>query len=258
MDWKDEALILGIRKHGETSAIVEAMTARHGRCLGLVRGGRSSRMRAVLQPGNSVELEWRARLEEHLGIFQIEAEKLRAAELMDTPLGIYGLQTVAGHLRLLPERDAHHGLYQAALVMLDHLDEPQKAARLLIRFELALLEELGFGLDLNSCASTNRRDELVWVSPKSGRAVSRDAGKPYEGRLLALPQFLLEPPVRDLQQVSGKTDSALLREGFDLAFHFLDRNVYGPRGIRPPDERAGLVRKIIKLMDNGEEGKSLD
>jgi len=250
MDWKDDALILGVRKHGETSAIVEAMTARHGRCLGLVRGGRSSRMRPVLQPGNSVQLEWRARLEEHLGTFQIEADQLRAAHLMDTPLGIYGLQTVAGHLRLLPERDDHHGLYQAGLVMLDHLDEPQKAGRLLIRFELALLEELGFGLDLNSCAATNLKRELVWVSPKSGRAVSRDAGRPYEHQLLALPQFLLEAPMRDALHVGDKTGSVLLQEGFDLAFYFLDRNVYGPRGIRPPDERVGLIKKIVKLIDN--------
>jgi DNA repair protein RecO (recombination protein O) len=250
MDWKDNALILGVRKHGETSAIVEAMTERHGRCLGLVRGGRSSRMRPVLQPGNSVHLEWRARLEEHLGTFQIEADQLRAAHLMDTPLGIYGLQTIAGHLRLLPERDDHSGLYQAALIMLDHLDEPQKAARLLIRFELAMLEELGFGLDLRSCAATDGRQELIWVSPKSGRAVSREAGRPYENQLLALPQFLIEAPRRDARHIAGKSDSALLREGFDLAFYFLERNVYGPRGIRPPDERVGLIKKIIKLIDS--------
>jgi len=137
-----------------------------------------------------VELVWRARLDEHLGTFQVESEKLRAATLMQYPIGIFGLQTLNSHLRLLPERDPNQGLYRAAEVILDHLDEPEKAARLLIRFELALLEELGFGLDLKECAATGSKEELVWVSPKSGSAVSAEAGKPYEKHLLALTDFL--------------------------------------------------------------------
>lgn len=250
MEWKDKGLILGVRKHGETSAIVEAMTLDHGRHLGLVRGGRSSRMRPLLQPGNSVEISWRARLEEHLGSFQIEAETLRAAQLMEMPLGMYGLQTIASHLRLLPERDPHRGLYKAALILLDHLDDSQKTARLLIRFELALLEELGFGLDLSRCAATGARENLIWVSPRSGRAVSREAGKPYENRLLRLPDFL---------QAQGKTipphqmPTSLrtnLEDGFHLALYFLKTNVYAPRGIRPPDERVGLIKKILRIVED--------
>jgi DNA repair protein RecO (recombination protein O) len=255
MEWSDKGVILGVRRHGETSAIVEVMSEAHGRHLGLVRGGRSSRMRPVLQPGNSVSLDWRARLEDHLGTFRIEGETLRAAALMEGNLGIYGLQTLAGHLRLLPERDPHAGLYRAALVMLDHLDEPEKAARMLIRFEIALLEELGFGIDLSECAATGRRADLVWISPKSGRAVSRDAGMPYSDRLLPLPDFLLEEknrPARSGVQ-TRQDDNRRLREGFDLALYFLERNVYGPRGIRPPDERAGLIKRILRgLCDEGE------
>ncbi len=249
MEWKDKGLILGVRKHGETSAIVEVMTEEHGRHLGLVRGGRSSRMRPVLQPGNSVHLEWRARLAEHLGTFQIEGDQLRAAELMDTPLGIYGLQTIAGHLRLLPERDAHLGLYRAALVMLEHLDEPEKAARMLIRFELALLEELGFGLDLTECAATQSKGDLVWVSPKSGKAVSRDAGTPYEAQLLALPHFLLDEVNRPQLSETPKLNADLIKEGFDLSLYFLQRNVYGARGIKAPDERVGLIKKVLRLLN---------
>jgi len=113
MDWQDEGLILGVRKHGETSAIIEAMTAEHGRHLGLVRGGRSSRMRPILQPGNFVTLQWRARLEEQLGTYSVEAGELMAANLMRSQLGIYGIQTLASHLRLLPERDPNMGLYPA-------------------------------------------------------------------------------------------------------------------------------------------------
>jgi len=248
MEWIDKGVILGVRRHGETSAIVEMMTSSHGRHLGLVRGGRSSRMRPVLQPGNSVEAEWRARLEDHLGTFRIEGEVLRAAQLMDEPLGIYGLQTVAGHLRLLPERDPHQGLYQAALVVLDHLDEPEKAARLLIRFEIALLEELGFGIDLNECAATGGRRDLTWVSPKSGRAVSGAAGEPYAKKLLPLPPFLLADDQRPVSG-AGASKTAMaeqLQQGFDLALYFLERNVYEPRGIRPPEERSGLVKRILR------------
>ena len=179
MEWRDEAVILGVRRHGEGSVIVEVMTPAHGRHMGLVRGGRSSRMRALLQPGNSVEVTWRARLDEHLGNFAIEADRLRAAMLMETPMALNGLQLLAAHMRLLPERDPHAALYHAALVILDNLDEPEKAARLVIRFELALLEELGFGLDLASCAATGDNRELVYVSPKTGRAVSRTAGAPW-------------------------------------------------------------------------------
>ena len=254
MDWKDQGLILGVRKHGETSAIIEVMTAAHGRHMGLVRGGRSSRQRPVLQPGNSVLLEWRARLEEHLGTFTVEGQSLRAAQLMELPLGIYGLQTLAAHLRLLPERDPHPGLYEAALVVLEHLDDPERTARLMIRFELAILEELGFGLDLGQCAATGSKAELVWVSPRSGRAVSRDAGKPWEGQLLPLPPFLLDETCRALlppEAGQGKPIAMkdLLDDGFNLSFYFLDRNVYGPRGIRSPDERAGLIRRIHAAVE---------
>jgi DNA repair protein RecO (recombination protein O) len=249
MDWKDKGLILGVRKHGETSAIVEIMTEVHGRHLGLVRGGRSSRLRPVLQAGNSVEVTWRARLEEHLGVFQVEGDQLRAAALMEQRLGVYGLQTIAAHLRLLPERDPHEGLYRAALVVLDHLDEPHKAARLLIRFELALLDELGFGLDLARCAATQDRRELIYVSPKSGRAVSLEAGKPYADKMLALPQFLLPEDQRFLPNQSASSPVDAIAQGFTLSSWFLERNVYGPRAIKPPDERTGLIRKILSALN---------
>lgn len=241
MEWKDDGLILGVRRHGETSAIVEAMTCEHGRCMGLVRGGRSSRLRPLLQPGNSVSLVWRARLEEHLGTFQVEAQTLRAAGLMEAPLGIYGIQTLAAHLRLLPERDPHAGLYHAALVMLEHLDDAERAARLMIRFELALLEELGFGLDFSRCAGTGSTRELVFVSPKTGRAVSRQAGEPYADRLLALPDFLLPEAFR----TRPAPHAGDLSRGFELAAYFLDRHVYSVRGIAAPEARAGFIRRIV-------------
>ncbi|RVD25012.1 DNA repair protein RecO, partial [Mesorhizobium sp. M4A.F.Ca.ET.020.02.1.1] len=170
MEWRDEGIILGTRRHGETSAILEVMTRAHGRHLGLVRGGRSRKQQPVLQPGNRVDLLWRARLDEHLGTFQAEAIEMNAARLMDSAIAVYGLQTMAAHLRLLPERDAHGALYETLAVMIAHLDDADAAGELVARFELLILDELGFGLDLSQCAATGSRQDLAYVSPKSGRA----------------------------------------------------------------------------------------
>jgi len=243
MDWQDEGLILGVRKHGETSSIVEAMTARHGRHLGLVRGGRSSRMRPILQPGNSATFQWRARLEEQLGTYTIEAGDLRAADLMTSQLGIYGIQTLASHLRLLPERDPHPGLYNAAHVLMENFEHAEIAASLMVRFELALLEELGFGLDFEACASTGQSHELAYISPKSGRAVGRSAGEPWADKLLFLPAFLNKH-----EQGWGVVPQAeQIRQGFALSGFFLERHIYGPRGMKHPNERQGFIKATTKL-----------
>src|SRR5690606_8298420 len=186
MEWRDEGNILGTRRHSETSAILEVMTRAHGRHLGLVRGGRSRRMQPVLQPGNRVDLVWRARLDEHMGLYQVEPLELHAARLFDSACAVYGLQTLAAHLRLLPERDPHEDLYRTLALLVAHLDEPAAAGELIVRFELLVLDELGFGLDLARCAATGRGDDLAFVSPKSGRAVSREAGQPWAERMLPL------------------------------------------------------------------------
>lgn len=245
MEWTDDAIVLGVRKHGETSVIAELMTRERGRHLGLVQGGRSRTMRPVLQPGNSVRATWRARLDEHLGQFRIEGESLRAARLMETAHGIYALQTLSSHLRLLPERDAHGALYETLSIILDNLDEPDIAAELVVRFELAILEELGFGLDLSACAATGTRSNLLYVSPKSGRAVSAEAGQPWADKMLQLPSFLL---VRDIARI----DSASLEDivaGFALTTYFLERNVHGPRGIGIPPERESLIRAVTRILN---------
>lgn len=237
MHWTDEGIIIGTRRHGETSLIVELMTARHGRHLGLVRGGRSRTQRPVLQAGNSVTATWRARLDEHLGNYAIEPATLRAARLMETPAGLYGLQALAGLVRLLPERDPHPQIYAALAAMVDLLDDPVLAGALIVRFELRMLEELGFGLDLDTCVATGTNDDLAYVSPKSGRAVSRSAGDPYRERMLVLPAFLLSlPGVRP-----GPED---LLNAFRLTGFFLARHVYEPRGLTPPEARERLVALI--------------
>ena len=245
MEWADDAVVLGVRKHGETSVIAELMTKERGRHLGLVNGGRSRAMRPLLQPGNSVRAVWRARLEDHLGTLRIEGDKLRAATLMEQPHCIYALQTLATHLRLLPERDAHPALYETLNIVLDNLEAPDIAAELVVRFELALLDELGFGLDLTRCASTGARTDLIYVSPKSGIAVSKQAGAPYADRMLTLPDFLL---VKEKFTVEHAPLEAIL-DGFKLTDFFFDRHVYGPRAIDRPPERESLIRAVRKALD---------
>lgn len=247
MEWRDEGIVLGVRRHGETSAILEVMTPAHGRHLGLVRGGRSRRMQPVLQPGNRVGVVWRARLDEHLGSFQVEPVALNAARLLASASAVYGMQTLAAHLRLLPERDPHRSLYEALGLLLDHLDDPTAAAELIVRFELFLLDELGFGLDLSRCAVTGTRDDLTYVSPRTGRAVSAGAGAPWHGKLLALPVFLTAGP-------GGRGDAAGFEAAFALTGFFLHRHVYEPRAVREPQAREGFLTALRRALNPaGEE-----
>lgn len=240
MHWQDEGIILGCRKHGETSVILEAFTRTHGRTLGLVRGGRSRTLQPALQPGNRVRLDWRARLEDHLGQFTVEPLELRAARLMETPSGLQGVQLLAAHLRLLPEREGLPGVFDAVDAMILHLPEARDAGELVVRFEIALLEELGFGLDLARCAMTGAQDGLAYVSPKTGRAVTREAGAPWADKLLALPGFLRAG-------ANARPDSEALAAAFALTGHFLARNVYEPRGITAPPVRDAFLRTLASL-----------
>src|ERR1700682_4394036 len=178
MEWTDDGIVLGVRRHGESSAIVELLTRAHGRHLGLVRGGSSKRMRPMLQPGNSVRAVWRARLDEHLGYYQIEGTRLRAATVLASSHAVYGVTHLASLARLLPERDPHEDIYEMLERTLDDFDDVSQDAAHLIKFELAMLAELGFGLDLENCAATGETTDLIYVSPKSGGAVSRQARGP--------------------------------------------------------------------------------
>ena len=242
MEWTEHGIVLATRRHGESDVILEVMTNERGRHLGLVRGGRSRRLRPALQPGNTLALTWRARLHEHLGNFRSEPVVERSATLMATSVGAFGLALAAGHLRLLPERDPHPRLYAALSVMLDCLDRPLLGAELMARFELLLLDELGFGLDLGRCAATGATEDLVFVSPKSGRAVSRAAGEPYAERLLGLPGFLLGRP-------GANVGPDGLADAFDLTGYFLQRYVYEPRGENLPEPRYSFLRALRNSVE---------
>jgi len=237
MEWRDEGLIIGVRRHGEGSAIVEAMTRAHGRHLGLVRGGRSARLAATLQAGNTVGLVWRARLDEHLGAYAVEPLTLRAGRLMGSALALAGIAYLAALMRALPERDPHEALYEAASLIADALDEATLAPALIARFEARILAECGFRLDLSRCALTGATDRLAYVSPKSGRAVSAEAGAPWRDRLLPLPPFLREDAPLEAQPSSDEVADAFRLTGF-----FLARDLFALGGQPLPDSRAAFLK----------------
>src|ERR1700683_5278690 len=160
MEWRDEGIVIGLKRHGETSAIIETLTRAHGRHLGLVRGGRGARFQGLLQPGNSLGLVWRARLDEHLGAYAVEPLTLRAGRFIASGLALAGVTYLGALLRLLPERDPHEALHEALEIVADHLDMADVAPALLARFEMQVLAECGFRLDLESCAASGARDDL--------------------------------------------------------------------------------------------------
>ncbi|HEX2215648.1 MAG TPA: DNA repair protein RecO [Xanthobacteraceae bacterium] len=242
MEWTDEGIVLGVRRHGEASAILDVLTAEHGRHLGLVRGGAGSRLRAVLQLGNTLRVTWRARLDEHLGHYAVEALALRSASFLSLPYALYGLTHLCALARLLPERDPHPALHAALDVIVDALADPGNAAAGIARFELQLLAELGFGLDLEECAATGARGNLIYVSPKSGRAVSREAGAAWRDKLLPLPAFLASDV--DTPRISP----AELMDGFALTGFFLLRHVLEPRGSALPDARAQFLLAVTRAL----------
>ena len=241
MEWTDEGIVLGTRRHGEANAILEVMTRGHGRHLGMVRGGMGSKLRPVLQPGNTVRTVWRARLDEHLGYYLIEGTRLRAATVLASSHAVYGVTHLASLARLLPERDPHQDIYDMLDRTLNDFDDIGEAAVHLVKFELAMLAELGFGLDLETCAATGATSDLIYVSPKSGGAVSRQAGEPWREKLLRLPPFLRERDDRG----NGWSDQDL-RDGFELTGRFLLRHVLEPRGQGHSDAREGFINAVVR------------
>jgi DNA repair protein RecO (recombination protein O) len=237
MHWTDEGIVLGVKRHGETSVILELMTAARGRHLGLVRGGTGKRLRGVLQPGNSVSATWRARLDEHLGNYAVEGINLRAAGFLPAAHAVHGVTHLAALCRLLAEREPHARIHRALEEILDALHDPTAVAPMVARFELDFLAELGFGLDLSSCAATGVTHDLVYVSPRSGRAVSRAAGEAYRDKLLRLPAFL--------RLGDAPASAADLAEAFALTGYFLDRHAFAPHGLVVPEARSRFMAAVL-------------
>jgi DNA repair protein RecO (recombination protein O) len=234
MEWSDEGVVLSVRPHGETAAVLELFTRAHGRHLGLVHGGRSRKLRPILQTGNHLVASWKARLADNLGHFAVELRKGFAGQVMEDAAALAAMTSMTALARLLPERDPHPNLFEVTLFVLGFLEERSVWPALVVRWELALLEELGFGLDLSSCAASGNTTDLIYVSPKSGRAVSAEAGEPYKDRLLAFPAFLRTG-------APGNVSPTDVEAGLALTGHFLEARVLGPRGLEMPDARARLL-----------------
>lgn len=250
MEWTDNAIVLTARRHGEGAAIVTLLTREHGRHAGLVPGGAGKRARGLYEPGNLVLATWRARLEEHLGHFACELVGANAARLLDEPLRLAALAAAAAVAEAtLPEREPHPRAFSGTLGLLEALTDPQRPeaewGAAYVRWELDLLADLGFGLDLRECASTGSNDGLVYVSPKSGRAVSAAAGEPYRDRLLALPGFLLGRADPDRPQILA---------GLALTGHFLGRDAFGHGPHARLGEPAARGRLVARLRRGGDRG----
>lgn len=237
MQWSDEAIVLSVKPHGETAAIAELWTRSHGRHHGLVYGGRSRKLRPILQIGNHVDATWKARLADQLGHVSLELRHGYAAEAMDDVAALAALTTLTSLTRLVPERDPHPNLYEITLFVLGFLNDITVWPALLVRWEMALLEELGYGLDLTACAATGANDQLIYVSPKTGRAVSASAGEPYKDRLLALPAFLTK------SRGGGVTTRDVI-DGFRLTGFFLEQRVLAPKGETLPESRGRIVTNL--------------
>lgn len=238
MDWRDEGILLSMRTHGETSAIIEVLTAAHGRHMGVVRGGASRKMAASLQPGTGLALEWRARLDDHIGSFTVEPLQSRAHLLTDR-LALAGLLAVCAMLHeALPEREPHPELWQRTQALMDRLGQEGWTADY-VRWELFLLEEIGFGLDLTACAVTGATEGLAYVSPKSGRAVTAAGAGEWADRLVPLPAGLVG---------QGPLTPGLVLQGVQMTGFFLERELRPVLHDRPlPEARSRLVDLLARL-----------
>lgn len=236
MEWQDDGIVLMARPHGENDAILSLLTCGHGRAAGLLRGGQGRRWRGLLQPGNRVRARWRARLAEHLGSYTCELDRAEAGGLLDEPSRLAALMAACALVEVaLPERAPHPRLFDAFRRLLDALPGDDWAAHY-VRWEIELLAELGFGLDLTCCATTGRTEGLAFVSPRTGRAVSTDGAGIWRDRLLALPAFLVE-------QGSAPPPADVLA-GLELTGHFLLREVFEPIGQSIPPARTRLIDRL--------------
>ena len=243
MEWTDRGIVLGRRRHGESAVILEVLTLEKGRHKGVVKGGTGARLRGLIEPGNEIRLTWRARLSEHIGTFTgLELRTPRAADLMASPMKLAVASAAFAIASLsLPEREPHAAIFEGLNALLEGLDSngehPETWAAAYIAWEAELLRELGFGLDLSSCAVTGSLDGLAYVSPRTGQAVTPEGAGLYRNRLLPLPAFL----------TSGGRNSISaedLRSGFALTGHFLDAHLLSPHNQALPPARARLVERF--------------
>lgn len=243
MDWSDEAIVLSARSHGESGLVASLLTREHGRHAGFVPGGVSRRARPVWQSGNLVEVAWRARLSEQLGNYTGELREPYAARALDDAAELSGLAAACAMVdAALPEREPHPAMFEGFRAFLGALGHPGWPA-IYVRLELGLLQELGFGLDLEKCAATGITEDLAYVSPKTGRAVSRAAAGPYKEKLLILPGFLSTGGL--------PADDDELHQALDLTGFFLERHVFWPHNKPLPPARTRFMESLHRQNNVG-------
>ena len=239
MEFEDDAFVLAARAHGEAGAIVDLLTAAHGRYAAHVAGGASRRMKPFLQAGARVTVRFRARVSEQLGSAALEPVGEGPSALFDDPLALAGIAAAAAIAAgALPEREPHPGAYLAFEALSGAFAHNDIWPAVFVRFEAGLLADLGFGLDLSKCAATGTTDDLIYVSPRTGRAVSRDAGEPYKDRLLALPAFMLS--------AQGRLTPGDIGAGLALTAHFLEAHIFNPQNRPLPPARLWLLDRLAE------------
>lgn len=238
IEWRDEGVLLAVRKHGENAVIIDVLTQRHGRHSGVVRGGAGRKQAPVLQPGAQLDLVWKARLEQHLGSFTVEPLRSRAAQVMTNPLALAGLSSTVGLLCFsLPEREIYPNLYTISVNLLDLMCVTDAWPLAYLQWEIQLLEMLGFGLDLNQCAVSGEIEDLTYVSPKTGRAVAAHHAGKWKMRLL---------PLVPCMKGEGNAENNEISEGLRTTGHFLEKWLAPSLGDRPlPVARQRLVDRLI-------------
>lgn len=236
MHWSDQAVILSVKKHGETSALVRVLAREHGVFGGVVRGGSSKANKGIYQPGNRVDCVWNARLSEQLGSLKAELRSAVAAYIMNDAGKLAALASACALIEsALPERHPYPKLFDACASFLQILPENPTWQQGYIRLELSILAESGFGLDLSHCAATGATEDLIYVSPKSGRAVSREAGEPYKEKLLKLPAFFNNPK-----------EGGNIADGLALTGYFLEHWLLSPHHRKLPAARQRLLQTLYK------------
>lgn len=240
IEWRDEGVLLSTRPHGESSLIAQVFTQAHGRHAGVIRGGTSRKLAPVLQPGAQLDVAWRARLDAHIGSFTVEPLRSRMAQVLGSRFALAGLNAVTALLAFsLPERVPHPDLYARSQALLDLLGQNEVWPLAYLQWELRLLEDLGYGLDLSECAVTGRRDALIYVSPKSGRAVSQAGAGEWADRLLPLPPVLLG---------QGQAEDAEIMQALETTGYFLSEKLALDLGNRPlPEARARLLAIFARV-----------
>lgn len=244
IEWSDEGFLVAVRAHGEDAAIIQLLTLEQGRCAGLVRGGQGRRMTGALQLGNRLQCQWKARLADQLGSFQVELQEAVAARFLGEADRLAALTSACAVIeRALPEREAHPACFRGFEALVAALEGPHWA-EVYVRWELAVLADLGFGLDLKACAVTGETENLAFVSPRSGRAVSLEAAGPYKERLLPLPGFLAG---------RGGGGAEEIAEGLALTSYFLERNIFHPQDKPLPEARLRLAARFLGKGPKGDQ-----